>query len=91
MHANNGQDCFNGQRKTDGIEKVGKNCIFNILSEAKDIVNYFEEEYYRFKLVNEEKTYKINVSNYYKMVDRDSRNYRSLRKFCGNRDNGNFR
>ena len=61
----------------------------------RDVLSYFQEEFHRLNIHDDHSRYNIlvekwpreDVSNYYKLVDRNNRNFHTFCDFCVNRDN----
>ena len=60
----------------------------------RDVLSYFQEEFHRLSIHDDHIKYNIlvekwpreDVSNYYKLFDRDNRNFHTFCDFCVNRD-----
>ena len=95
-HGKYNQHCLNSQIDTFRAKRLSKKFKrLDIVRNPRNTINYFEEELYHEGIFNEDEKYNYliglwpreEVSDYYRMIDRNARNYDSLRKFCISRDN----
>ena len=64
------------------------------VKDPRDVLGYFQEEFHRLSIHDDNSKYNIlvekwpreDVSNYYKLFDRDNRNFHTFCEFCVNRD-----